>query len=141
MTMITQLTKSERQVAIVILLVMACLGLAFAGAGKDDPLGVHGFIIMVAAILGVFGVISGYFSPEPAEERLDSYYDEPSKLGIIFAMVWVAFGLFVGDWVAWQLADPRLNFDAGWTSFGRLRPVHTTAVIFGFGGNGLIATS
>ena len=65
----------------------------------------------------------------------------PSKAGILLAMVWAAFGLFIGDWVAWQLAYPSLNFDAGWTSFGRLRPVHTTSVIFGFGGNALIATS
>ena len=56
-------------------------------------------------------------------------------------MIWAAFGLFIGDWVAWQLAYPSLNFEAGWTSFGRLRPVHTTGVIFGFGGNALIATS
>ncbi|MGO7258737.1 cbb3-type cytochrome c oxidase subunit I, partial [Rhizobium brockwellii] len=32
-------------------------------------------------------------------------------------------------------------FDTGWASFGRLRPVHTTSVLFGFGGNALIATS
>ena len=92
-------------------------------------------------MLGIFGVIAGYFAPEPAADRLDSYYDEPSKIGILLAMAWAAFGLFVGDWVAWQLAYPDLNFDAGWSSFGRLRPVHTTSVIFGFGGNGLIATS
>src|SRR5215475_14989835 len=139
--MMSQLTRSERQLAIVILLVLACIGLAFAGAGKDDPLGVHGFLIMAAAILCIFGVISGYFAPEPGEERFDSYYDAPSKIGLLIAMGWAAFGLFIGDWVAWQLAYPGLNFDAGWTSFGRLRPVHTTSVIFGFGGNGLIATS
>ena len=49
--------------------------------------------------------------------------------------------LFVGDWIAWQLAYPDLTFDAAWSSFGRLRPVHTSGVIFGFGGNALIATS
>jgi hypothetical protein len=48
--------------------------------------------------------------------------------------------LAVGDWVAWQLVNPDLTFGA-WSSFGRIRPVHTTSVIFGFGGNGLIATS
>jgi cytochrome c oxidase cbb3-type subunit 1 len=141
MKTIAQLTRSERQLAIGILLLIACVGLIFAGAGKDDPLGVHGFLIMACAILGIFAVISGYFAPEPGEERFDSYYDTPSKIGLLLAMGWVAFGLFIGDWVAWQLAYPGLNFDAGWTSFGRLRPVHTTSVIFGFGGNGLIATS
>ena len=137
----SQLTRSERQLAIGILLLLTCVGLAFAAAGKDDPLGVHGFLIMAAAIVGIFAVISGYFAPEPGEERFDSYYDAPSKIGLLIAMGWAAFGLFVGDWVAWQLAYPDLNFEAAWTSFGRLRPVHTTSVIFGFGGNGLIATS
>ena len=65
--MITQLTKSERQLAIGILLLIACVGLAFAGAGKDAPLGVHGFLIMATAILGIFAVISGYFAPDRAE--------------------------------------------------------------------------
>ena len=52
---------------------------------------------------GIFGVISGYFAPEPTEERFNDYYDDPSKVGIILAMVWAVFGLFVGDWVAWLL--------------------------------------
>src|SRR4029450_4019216 len=141
MAMITQLTKSERQLAIGVLLLIACIGLAFAGAGKDDPLGVHGFLIVGSAILGIFAVISGSSAPEPGEDGFDSYSDTPSKVGILIAMGWAAFGFFIGDWVAWQLAYPSPNFDAGWTSFGRLRPVHTTSVLFGFGGNALIATS
>src|SRR5882672_6501203 len=120
MAMITQLTKSERQLAIGVLLLIACIGLAFAGAGKDDPLAVHGFLIVASAILGIFAVISGYFAPEPGEDRFGSYYDTPSKVGLLIAMGWAAFGFFIGDWVAWQLAYPSLNFDAGWTSFGRL---------------------
>jgi cytochrome c oxidase cbb3-type subunit 1 len=43
--------------------------------------------------------------------------------------------------VALQLAYPMLNFDLPWTSFGRMRPLHTSAVIFAFGGNVLLATS
>ena len=49
--------------------------------------------------------------------------------------------MFMGVWVAAQLAWPDLAFDAAWSTFGRLRPTHTTGVIFGFGGNALIATS
>src|SRR5262249_61880498 len=109
-----------------------------AAASTTAPLEVPGYLILAPAIRGVFAVISGYFAPEPGDDRFDSYYDTPSKVGLLLAMGWVAFGLFVGDWVAWQLAYPSLNFDAGWTSFGRLRPVHTTGVIFGFGGNALI---
>jgi cytochrome c oxidase cbb3-type subunit 1 len=139
--MLAQLTRGERQVGIVILLALTIVGLIFAGAGKDDPIGIHGFLIMACAILGIFALISGYFEPEPSPDRLDSYYDDPSKIGIVLAMVWAVAGMFVGDWVAWLLAYPDLTFDAGWSSFGRLRPVHTSGVIFGFGGNALIATS
>ena len=139
--MIGQLTKSERQSALVILLAVAAVGLAMAAAGRNDPIGVHGALVMAAGIAGLFYVISGYYDPEPDSGRLDRYYDDPSKIGIVLSMVWVVFGLFVGDWVAWLLVNPDLTFDAGWSSFGRLRPVHTTGVIFGFGGNALIATS
>ena len=47
----------------------------------------------------------------------------------------------VGVVIAWQLAFPALNLDLPWTSFGRLRPLHTSAVIFAFGGNALLGTS
>jgi cytochrome c oxidase cbb3-type subunit 1 len=139
--MIAQLTKDERQTALVILGVMALLGLTMAIAGHDDPFGVHGAIVLVLATLGVFAMLSRYFAPEPSDERLNRYYDDPAKVGIVLAMGWAVVGMFVGDWVAWLLAFPDLTFDAGWASFGRLRPVHTSGVIFGFGGNALIATS
>jgi cytochrome c oxidase cbb3-type subunit 1 len=139
--MIGQLTTNERHVAMLILAVLAVVGLAMAAAGNGEPFGAHGAIVLVAAVGGFFGVISGYYRPEPAEARLSAYFDGPTKAGIIVAMVWVVIGLFVGNWVAWLLVYPDLTFDAGWSSFGRIRPVHTTAVIFGFGGNALIATS
>ena len=47
----------------------------------------------------------------------------------------------VGLYIALELAFPLLNFDLPWITFGRLRPLHTSAVIFAFGGNVLIATS
>src|SRR6516162_3626798 len=139
--MIGQLTKQERQSALVNLTVLAIVGLLMAVAGHNDPLGAHGALVIIAAIAGLFTVISKYYDPEPELTRLETYYDDPTKIGIVLAMVWAVFGFFIGDWVAWLLAYPDLNFDAAWTSFGRLRPVHTTGVIFGFGGNGLIATS
>jgi cytochrome c oxidase cbb3-type subunit 1 len=140
-TMIGQLTKSERQSALLILLVLATVGLAMAAGGRNDPLGIHGAIVMIAAIAGLFVVISRYYDPEPSDERLDHYYDDPTKIGIVVAMAWAVFALAIGDWVAWLLVNPNLTFDAGWSSFGRIRPVHTTGIIFGFGGNALIATS
>ncbi|HSE74936.1 MAG TPA: cytochrome-c oxidase, cbb3-type subunit I [Dongiaceae bacterium] len=139
--MIGQLTKTERQIALIILAALALLGLAMAAAGRNDPFGVHGAIVLLAALAGLFGVISGLFEPEPGAERLERYYDDPSKIGILLAMGWAVFALLVGDWVAWLLVNPDLTFDVGWSSFGRIRPVHTTGIIFGFGGNALIATS
>jgi cytochrome c oxidase cbb3-type subunit 1 len=59
----------------------------------------------------------------------------------IMAVVWGIVGMFVGVWIAAQLAFPALNFDLPWTHFGRLRPLHTNAVIFAFGGSALFATS
>jgi len=139
--MIAELTRRERQVALVIAAVLAGLGLAMAVAGRHDPLGFHGALILGAGLAASFLVISGFYAGEPTDERLSSYYDTPTKAGIVLALVWAVFAMFVGDWVAWLLAYPEMTFDQGWASFGRLRPVHTTGVIFGFGGNALIATS
>ena len=59
----------------------------------------------------------------------------------IMTVVWGVIGMSVGLLVASQLVWPALNMDLPWTSFGRLRPLHTNAVIFAFGGNALFATS
>ena len=59
----------------------------------------------------------------------------------IAAAFWGVVGFAAGVLIALQLAFPVLNFDLEWLSFGRLRPVHTSAVIFAFGGNVLFATS
>src|SRR5215468_2739197 len=139
--MIAQLTRNERQSAIVISVAVATCGLLLGLAGRDDPLGIHGALIFVAGILTVFLIGRNYYAPEPSDERFASYYDDPTKAGIVLAMAWAVFGFVVGDWVALQLVNPNLTFGAGWSSFGRIRPVHTTSVIFGFGSNGLIATS
>lgn len=59
----------------------------------------------------------------------------------IMALAWGVFGMSAGVYIASELAFPFLNFDIPYITFGRLRPVHTTSVIFGFGGNALFATS
>lgn len=139
--MVAELTRGERQLAIVISVVVAFCGLFLAAAGQHGPLGVHGIIITLFGVAMVFVVLSAAGAPAPGKERLLRYYDDPSKAGIILSMIWAVFAMIIGDWVAWLLAYPEATFDAAWASFGRLRPVHTTGVIFGFGGNALIATS
>ncbi|HXP96829.1 MAG TPA: cytochrome-c oxidase, cbb3-type subunit I [Telmatospirillum sp.] len=69
------------------------------------------------------------------------YVDDVIKKFVIAATFWGIVGFLVGDFIAWQLAFPALNLDLEWFSFGRIRPVHTSAVIFAFGGNVLFATS
>ena len=54
---------------------------------------------------------------------------------------WGVVAFAMGTFIAFQLAFPVLNLGLEWTTFGRLRPVHTSAAIFAFGGNALIATS
>ncbi len=59
----------------------------------------------------------------------------------IMTVVWGIVGMLVGVLIAAQLVWPALNFDTAWLTFGRLRPLHTNAVIFAFGGSALFATS
>ncbi|OLU14840.1 MULTISPECIES: cytochrome-c oxidase, cbb3-type subunit I [unclassified Pseudomonas] len=59
----------------------------------------------------------------------------------VMTVVWGVVGMALGVFIAAQLVWPQLNFDLPWTSFGRLRPLHTNAVIFAFGGCALFATS
>ena len=59
----------------------------------------------------------------------------------IMTIVWGVVGMLVGVVIASQMAWPALNFDTPWLTFGRLRPLHTNAVIFAFGGSALFATS
>ena len=69
------------------------------------------------------------------------YDDTVVRQFSIMAVVWGVVGMAVGVLVASQLAWPELNFGIPWLSFGRLRPLHTNAVIFAFGGCALFATS
>jgi cytochrome c oxidase cbb3-type subunit 1 len=59
----------------------------------------------------------------------------------VMSIVWGVVGMLVGVVIAAQLMWPELNFDTPWLSYGRLRPLHTNAVIFAFGGCALFATS
>ncbi len=59
----------------------------------------------------------------------------------IMAVVYLVVGTLVGVYIASELAWPFLNFDIPYITFGRLRPLHTNAVIFAFGGCALFATS
>ncbi len=69
--------------------------------------------------------------------QLESFrYDDAIVRKFLWAtFVWGLIGMTVGLLIALQLAVPALNLDIPWLSFGRLRPLHTNAVIFAFAGN------
>lgn len=117
-------------------------------AAKTDHAGYafHALIGMAAALATIFGIANRCFKPGavPAPQEIDgrpNYNMEPVKFATIASMFWGIAGFTVGLVIALQLAFPALNFDLPWINFGRLRPLHTSAVIFAFGGNVLIATS
>ena len=70
-------------------------------------------------------------------ERLESFrYDDAIvRQFLVATLVWGLVGMSVGLLIALQLANPSFNFGLPFTSFGRLRPLHTNAVIFAFAGN------
>ena len=76
-------------------------------------------------------------SPLPATPLLDRFsYDDAIVRKFLFAtLLWGVVGMLVGLLIALQLANPVFNFNTPWLSFGRLRPLHTNAVIFAFAGN------
>ncbi|RIV89608.1 cytochrome-c oxidase, cbb3-type subunit I [Aurantiacibacter xanthus] len=125
------------------LIVLALVVAAFA---KDAGFAAHAVIV---GIVGLAIAISGAtrFDPVGAArkalnmpELASRYDDDPVRWGVIATMFWGIAGLAAGLFIALQLAFPVLNFEP-YLNFGRLRPLHTSAVIFAFGGNALIATS
>ncbi|MFC7290525.1 cytochrome-c oxidase, cbb3-type subunit I [Hirschia litorea] len=104
----------------------------------------HASIFAFAFILGAVALIFWYaglenktaFDPE-------RYEDGIIKAGVAASMFWGIAGLLVGVIIALQLTWPNLFYfdDFGFLNFGRLRPLHTSAVIFAFGGNVLISSS
>jgi cytochrome c oxidase cbb3-type subunit 1 len=71
----------------------------------------------------------------------EDYNDRVVRQFAVMTVVWGLVGMLVGVLIAAQMAWPALNFDLPWLTFSRLRPLHTNAVIFAFGGSALFATS
>lgn len=68
-----------------------------------------------------------------------SYDDQIIRWFIIATVIWGAIAMLLGVTIAFQLAEYRLNLGLPWTTFGRLRPLHTNAAIFAFCGNAIFA--
>ena len=120
--------------------VCAVIGFAWAAAGRDPGIVLAGSILMIAAAMSGVYLLDRFRGKAPQVDET-GYADGVIRAGVIATVFWGIAGFLVGDLIAWQLAYPILNLDLEWTSFGRLRPLHTSAVIFAFGGNALIASS
>ena len=121
---------------------LAGVAILMAAAAHDTAFSVHMLIFALAGVIAAFGSAQGIGILEPSAHDLESRYDDQViRWGVIATVFWGVVGFLVGLVIASQLAFPLLNLNYEWTTFGRLRPLHTSAVIFAFGGNALIATS
>jgi cytochrome c oxidase cbb3-type subunit I len=73
--------------------------------------------------------------------RPDYFQDRIVAELVRFSLLWALLGMTAGVYVAAELVWPGLDFGQPWLSFGRLRPLHTNGVIFGFGVSALMATA
>ena len=131
-------------VKLILLGLVTLIAAIAASWGHDLAYQVHAFLIMVIAFAMFIWVLRNTDEPRQAGPAQDGIYaDGVIRAGVIATAFWGIAGFLVGTFIAFQLAFPALNFDWGqpFTNFGRLRPLHTSAVIFAFGGNALIATS
>ena len=117
----------------------ALLGAAFA---QDNQFAAHMWVLFFALTAGTIVLMRAttYATVKSSDADPSAYMDGPIRYGVIATVFWGVTGFLVGVIVAAQLAFPDLNIEP-WLNFGRLRPLHTSAVIFAFGGNALIATS
>ncbi|ASJ90539.1 cytochrome-c oxidase, cbb3-type subunit I [Porphyrobacter sp. CACIAM 03H1] len=126
-----------------LVLLASIAGLALTA---DSGFAIHLGIVALVAVILIIATATSYdplaraqsiFRMPPGPSRYD---DDVIRWGVIATMFWGIAGLLAGVFIAAQMAFPWLNIEP-WLNFGRVRPLHTSAVIFAFGGNALLATS
>ena len=126
--------------------VILLLCLAALANAQDAAFSVHMLVISIAAFIGLVATVWNTEFDAKTRDVLripadDGRYDDaPVRWGVIATVFWGIAGFLAGLFIALQLVWPELNFEP-YLNFGRVRPLHTSAVIFAFGGNALIATS
>jgi cytochrome c oxidase cbb3-type subunit 1 len=125
-------------VKLIALAAVAVLAAIAANWARDIAYQVNALTVMAAA--------SGYFiytirTMDAPRAAVTGYMDDVVRAGVIATVFWGMAGFAAGVYIAFELAFPDLNWGLSFTSFGRLRPLHTSAVIFAFGGNALICKS
>ncbi len=138
--MVTVLSRAGIWLALLLLSVLAIV------AAQDTGFAIQAGTVAVACLVGLWFAIkspdykqlaSGAAAPAGDQSK---YYDDVIRWGAIATVFWGVAGFLVGVIAALQLAYPDFNFEP-YLNFGRVRPLHTSAVIFAFGGNALLATS
>jgi len=118
--------------------VLAAIGVQY---GFDLPYKINAAVVMLAAAATFIYTLRGMEQPKLATPT-GEYNNAVVRAGVIATTFWGVVGFLVGVVIAFQLAFPSLNIEMmGVLNFGRLRPLHTSAVIFAFGGNALIMSS
>jgi cytochrome c oxidase cbb3-type subunit I len=130
----------------IVLVLLAFLSLYIWAGAYESGFVFHAALFALASGTGAFAIVNRYSgrSAEPPPQTIDgkpNYNFAPVRFLSLAAMFWGIAGFAVGIYIACELAFPDLNLDLPWITFERLRPLHTSAVIFAFGGNVLLATS
>ncbi len=139
------MTEGETALSFV-LVAFAVFSLIVAFFAHTPAYALHALVFAAASALGTY-LIYARFRRRPAEpppleiDGKPNYNYGPIKFATIAGLLWGIAGFSVGLWIALELAFPAFNLYLPWIAFGRLRPLHTSAVIFAFGGNVLLATS
>jgi cytochrome c oxidase cbb3-type subunit 1 len=125
---------------------LALLSVIIAAKAHTPEYAFHAYLFAAASAAATFTIINRYYDrptdlPPLTVNGKPNYNMGPVKFATIASVIWGIAGFTIGLLIALQLAFPALNFDTAWLSFGRMRPLHTSAVIFAFGGNVLIASS
>ena len=121
--------------------IIALFAAMAANWGRDAAYIVHAIIIL--GVSGFMFIRVLRQMEQPAMATPTGYMDDVVRAGVVATTLWGVVGFLVGVIIAFQLAFPQLNFEVlqPYGNFGRLRPLHTSAVIFAFGGNALIMSS
>ena len=127
----------------ILLGVIALAAAIAANLARDPAYMVNALVVMLVAAGMFVWTLRRMDEPVRAADT-SQYMDDVVRFGVAATAFWGVVGFLVGVVIAFQLAFPSLNLSEltqGYTNFGKLRPLHTSAVIFAFGGNALIATS
>ena len=143
--MAKEMTFGERSLSVV----FAALAIAtayIAVKAYTPAYAFHAALFSIGSIGAVIAILLRYRArdaqlPPRVIDGRPNYNYGPVKFTALASLFWGVAGFVVGLYLALELAWPALNLDLPWLNFGRLRPLHTSAVIFAFGGNALLATS